>query len=477
MLLLILCLLSFFLGVGLGTATDFSLPSWLWFLPCVFLLFREWKLACLVLVFLLGCWRVTLYEAQAPDFQLGWQQLEGVIVEEVDKRQDHQKITVQTPQGRLLVRLSLYEDLAYGDRVSVWGAVEPPSEDIDGFSYANYLARYRIWQLIYDGGVKVLEPASPSLRGTLYEFKGQVEARLNRLFMEPESSFAAGLLLGSRKGMPQVLTDAFQVTGLTHIVAISGYNITLIIVLMFALFGFLPMKTRIVVSSIAIAVFVVLVGASAAVVRAGIMGVLTLWGLFTGRRSQVFFALLWSAFFMVLANPYILLYDVGFQLSFASTLGLLIYAPFLERIPWGKGIPVLREALLLTLAAQIATLPFMGLHFGQVSLIAPLANLLVAPFLPLAMLFSALAVLLKQPFVLLAWFFLWVVEQTALLLAKLPWIQVRFQLSVLEFFLLCAALLWPVLRLYKSTLVRAFLREHEGVFSTLFCREWRKREK
>lgn len=219
-------------------------------------------------------------------------------------------------------------------------------------------------------------------------------------------------------------------------------------------------------SSIAIAVFVILVGASAAVVRAGIMGCLTLWGLFAGRKSQVFFALLWSAFFMVFWNPYILVYDVGFQLSFASTFGLLVFVPILgEWFPKMDTLGEIREALLLTVAAQIATFPFMAFHFGRVSVISPVANVLAAPFLPFAMLFSALSLVFGKSMAILAWFHLKAVELVALTLAKLPFIEAPMQFSVWGFVASLFLLVLFSVRFYKSKLVRAFGFSGVAIFS------------
>ena len=456
MIISLLAAVAFFLGVLVAALSGFEVASWMWILPGV-MLFKRPGVAIVVLALLFGIFRVGSYEAQeVTDVPVDeYIILEGLVVEEIDRRVDHQKITVETEYGRVLVSISLYQEARYGDLITVSGFLGKPSEDIEGFDYSAYLARYRVWLVMYDGWVEVLEEGGVSLRGVLYDFKGKMEARLNRLFFEPEASFAAGLLLGSRKGMPTELADAFRRVGLTHIVAISGYNISLVIAAMFLCFSFLPLKTRVIVSTVAILLFVVLVGGSAAVVRAGIMGSLTLWGLFTGRRSQVFFALLWSALLMVLWNPYILVYDVGFQLSFASTFGLLVFVPLLdERVPKFGG--ALREGLLLTVAAQIATFPFMAFHFGRVSLISPVANVLAVPFLPFAMLFSALALVFGKTVALVAWFHLKAVELVALCLAKLPYIDVPVEMSQWGFVAVMGLLLGVTFKFYKSTLVRAF---------------------
>lgn len=461
MFLPLLSSLSFFFGIIV------ALPIYPWMGGGVLLLFllKRWRLSLICATFLLGMWRVQVYESQLLSAPVGeYLELSGEIITEVDRRQDHQKVTVLSEYGRILVRLSPYVDLNFGDEIKVSGVLDRPSEDIEGFNYAEYLSRYRVWLVMNRANVEVLSRAPPSVRGALYQLKTWVELRLNELYMEPEASFVAGLLLGSRKGMPAELADAFQKVGLTHIVAISGYNITLVITGMFLFFQFLSLKWRVVVSTVAIILFVILVGASAAVVRAGIMGGLTLWALFTGRKSQVFFALLWSAVLMVLINPYTLLYDVGFQLSFASTLGLLVCSPMLEKfLPNNQKTPILREAFVLTLSAQIATTPLILFHFGRLSWISPFANLLAAPFLAPAMMFGALSVIFGQPMAMVAWVNLRAVELIAIWISRLPWIEIPFPFSFPAFLILNLLLLWISLRFYKREWVRAFFRGDEAV--------------
>lgn len=472
MLFPLLSVLAFFLGIALETVLELPLKEFCWIgvlLVMVFIGRRQWGILCCGLGFLLGVWRVDFFERNIPQDlpHDQWVEWQGRVVEEPDRREDHQKLTLKGEWGRVLVKASLYEYYPFGAEVKVSGILEEPSEDLDGFSYKNYLGRYRIWSTISEPHLEILGAPPPSLKGVLLHWKTRIEALILYRFMEPEAGFVNGLLLGSRKGMGEDLVEAFKVTGLSHIVAISGYNITLIIAGVFWIFSFLALRPRILLSGLILFLFVLLVGASAAVVRAGIMGGVTLCGVFLGMRSQVFFALLWSAFLMVLCNPMILMHDVGFQLSFSATLGLLLWMPVFEE--WWPGpenphLKSLYEGLLLTLCAQMITGPLIAFQFGRVSLISPLANVVVAPFLPLAMGFSAMALFVPWPFTSLAWFNLRLVENSALLLSKIPFADFSLQVGVLEFavFLILESIF--LLRFYKPILVRAFHRGGEEVF-------------
>ncbi|QQR55454.1 ComEC/Rec2 family competence protein [Candidatus Peregrinibacteria bacterium] len=456
---------AFLLGVSLESFIDVPMHygTFLWLCPVLFLL-RKKPLFCL-LFFVLGIGRVQHYEASLQtSFKGGFQSVHGVIGEEVDRRSAFQNISLYTEEGEVLAQVSIYEDLEFGDELELQGELELRSamEEEVG-SYKNYLARQGVVALMSDATVKIKKEGENSFRRQLYRFKSILERRLQLLLPEPESSFAAGLLLGSRKGMSPELTTAFRTVGLLHIVAISGANISLVIATVFTLLSFLMLRWRIVASVAVLAIFVLLVGATSTVIRAAVMGVLTLWGLYFGRRSTALFGLLWSVVLLVFWNPYLLLFDVGFQLSVLSTLGLLVFVPVLEgRLTFMQRLPAwtasLKEALFLTIAAQITTLPLMLYCFGQTSWVTPFVNVLVAPLLPLAMLTAFLGLLFPF-FMAPAWAFLAAIEKLALWGAELPAASLSFTLSLSGLFWLYVLECFFLLRFYKPTLVRAFFRD------------------
>lgn len=340
---------------------------------------------------------------------LGKIELRGCIVEEVDVRNDKVKYTIKVSElkifpdslwneasGRVLVTGKRYPVYEYGDCLFVQGKLDKPGK-IDDFDYAKYLSRYDVYAVIYQSRIELIEKGKGvQALGWLFNFKSSFENRLGQIFAEPYASFMAGLILGSRKGISEDLMNDFNTTGLSHIVAISGYNITLLIVVVSGLFGFLTRKMKVVASVIFIFIFVVLVGASAAVVRAAVMGVIGLMALWFGRNYFVGISLFSAAFFMNLWNPKILIYDVGFQLSFLATCGLVYVSPFLEKyFIWLPEFFGIRDSMEMTISAQVLALPVILLNFGRLSLISPLANIFVLPFLPIAMIFGFFAVVLS----------------------------------------------------------------------------------
>ena len=178
--------------------------------------------------------------------------------------------------------------------------------------------------------------------------------------------------------------------------AISGYNITIVMMAIGGIFWFLGKNAKVIVSSVCVVLFVILVGMSASVVRAAIMGIIGLFALGTGRQYYAFWGLMVAVFLMNVWNPRVLVYDVGFQLSALATLGLIYVSPvvkkYLNFCPEFLGI---RETVVMSLSAQIAVLPIMIMNFGQVSLVSIFANVFVLPWIPFAMLFGFLAVVVS----------------------------------------------------------------------------------
>ncbi|HYV33243.1 MAG TPA: ComEC/Rec2 family competence protein, partial [Candidatus Limnocylindria bacterium] len=206
-----------------------------------------------------------------------------------------------------------------------------------------------------------------------------------------------GILIGARKTLPQSVIDNFNTTGVSHVIAISGFNISIIIKSLEYLAKLFGRRFSFWLSLIIIFSFVILSGASASVIRAAVMGSLLLIAFNIGRQYSITPALFFSAAVMLLINPKILFWDIGFQLSFAATLGIVYFSPLLDQITQNWPNPVqLKSILLTTMAAIVSTLPLILFYFGRLSLVAPLVNILILPFVPLTMLLGFLTVL---PFV------------------------------------------------------------------------------
>lgn len=319
--------------------------------------------------------------------------LEGIVVEELDVRENSARMTVAVDKDRVLVSIDRYSAVAYGDRVSFSGKLRIP-ESFTGdlgrtFHYDGYLR-------VRDIGYVMSYPKAVEVRGGreghwflhgLYDFKDAFVGAISRTVPDPSAGLGVGLLLGVKQASGAELERAFRVTGIIHIVVLSGYNVMIVITaVMFLLGSLLSLRPRVIIGLIAITIFALLVGLSATVVRATIMAGLVLIAQLIGRQYHIVRALCLAGAIMVLIEPHILAFDIGFQLSFMATLGLILIAPQFETImgyvPSKFGA---REFLIATIATQIAVLPLLAYHIGEVSIIAVLVNVLVLPLVPLAM--------------------------------------------------------------------------------------------
>ncbi len=342
--------------------------------------------------------------------------------------------------GRLLVTLPPGSDVRYGDRLSLTGSPQAPTNS-PGFSYIDYLARQGIYTTLRSPSLRVLarDQGSPLL-SAIYALRERAYAFLIRSVPQPEASLLAGILLGIESDMPAGLEAAFQSTGTSHVIAISGSNIALVVLLFSALFSRVAPKLWAPVFAIAgVAAYTLFVGAQASVVRAALMGSIALIGHSIGRGQSGAHALTFTAALMALANP-LVLWDAGFQLSFMATLGLILYAARLQawverllerRLPSRTAQKLARpvgEYLLFSLAAQVTTLPVILYHFGRLSLSALIANPLILPAQPLIMTVGGAAAFsglvlppLGKLLAALAWPLLAYTNRVVELLAGLPW--------------------------------------------------------
>ena len=359
-----------------------------------------------------------------PEIRGGWAMLTVGSLERVEGA-DRWPVS-----GSVLVRTSWWEDWRSGDRVEVAGKLESPPV-LDGFSYSDYLARRGIVSVANSVRVELLTRGQIGFPlGALIALRDHLASVLSRALPEPQAGLAQGILIGLRANIAPTVLDAFNRTGTTHILAISGFNIAVVA-------GALSLLTRRIlrrapaafIAVLGIVLYTALVGAGPSVVRAAVMGVIVIAATYLGRQSQVLTSLAAVAALMTLLDPSIL-WDVAFQLSFLATGGLALVAPALSRAL--APLPAFpRDTLAVTVAAQAATLPVVAVNFRQISLVALPANLLALPTLPMVMLTSGLTALggvvspaLGSVAGWIAWPFLTCQIVIVELLGELPWASV-----------------------------------------------------
>jgi competence protein ComEC len=375
-----------------------------------------------------GGLRYQLDQPQLNDKQVAWYigqgevQVKGVLQAAPDVRENSVLLRLKASQvavvyddgitgpaipvrGWVQVLVAPGEEWHYGDMVMARGKLTTPTETAE-FSYREYLARQGVYaQMTYPALSLIKSRAGNAVMRWILALRERAVGLLEQLYPSPEAELLSGILLGVDERIPGSLQAAFNATGTAHIIAISGFNIAILAGLFFRLFSRLGGRWWGLAGTIVtLTLYALLAGASPSVVRAAIMGSLSLLGQQIGRRQAGLNTLAGTAMAMCLFNPN-LLWDASFQLSFAATLGLILYAELLEsgfrsllarRLPpaWVNRLagPV-TEYVLFTLSAQVTSFVIVAYHFHRFSLVSLLANPLVLPPQPLVMVLGGVSVL------------------------------------------------------------------------------------
>lgn len=326
--------------------------------------------------------------------------LRGVVVRDPEVRVGSVAATIAVDGALILVRTDSFTELRYGDTVTVTGRLNHPEAFVGdtgrSFNYPGYLAAQGVGYTLGFAEVTVAKRGGGSaFYRTLFAVKEWFRSGIKATIPEPQAGLALGLLLGEKGRLPEALADAFAAAGLSHIVVLSGYNIMLVVAFfMYVLAYLVPYRTRLALGFLGVALFALMVGLSATVLRASVMASILLLMRFAGLTHHALRALTLAGVVMLLHNPYLLLYDVGFQLSFLATFAIIVVMPRLERL--GAFLPTfggIRELFLATLSTQLFLAPVILYQIGTLSLIALLVNVLVLPVVPFAMLAAFLSAL------------------------------------------------------------------------------------
>jgi competence protein ComEC len=390
-----------------------------------------------VFVFCLGVYRfhdADLSSSPVLDPRVGGQVvLSGVIVDEPDQRENNQKLTVETKLGKSKIKVvlsaSLDEDYRYGDALDFSGQLSKPenfpTDQGKEFDYVNYLRKDGVLYTVNFPEIKVTARGQGNkVKATLFWVKNIFLEKINAVIPDPESLLLAGLILGERSNFSTEMREKFIDTGTIHIVALSGYNVTIVAEWIMRMLAFLPLNVAFAGGIVAIALFVIMAGGQATAVRAGSMAVLALVARATGRTYDVARALALAGVAMIFFNPFVLVYDVSFQLSFIATVAVIFFAPKVEGyFQWVTPRFKLRDVVSVTTAAYIFVLPFILYNMGNLSLVALPANILVLPFIPITMglgfftsFFGVFHHLLSVPF------------------GYMAYLALHFELGVIDFF-------------------------------------------
>ena len=316
--------------------------------------------------------------------------------------------TCKEVTGRAYLVVNGSFNFSYGDKISITGNLTSP-ENYESFSEINYLKSKRVFSKIAFPSLSLIEinQGNP-IKSVLYSFREKAVTQVFRLYPQPVSSLLAGILFGEEDQIPQTVETAFRNTSTSHIIVISGFNITIVAALCLNLLRRIFNKWQSTLLTLFILIaYTILVGGDAAVSRAAVMGSMGLIGALFGRKQTGVNSLAFTAALLAAFNPFLLL-DIGFQLSFMATLGLILFSDPITSIfeRWfakeknenklvGFWQILIQDYISPLLAAQLIVTPLLIYYFRQFSLVSLPANLLIAPLQPPIMIFGGLSVFIS----------------------------------------------------------------------------------
>jgi competence protein ComEC len=285
--------------------------------------------------------------------------------------------------GNIRIKLFKSVQLYRGQIIEINALIEEPPV-FENFNYKEYLKSIGVYALAKD--IEIISSfdvhSNINVEQIISKIKYDIIYKIRKYYSEPHAGLLLGILIGTREEFPGNFEENLSTTGTTHIIAVSGYNVTVIIGLILQLAGIIPRRIAIIFAYIVLVFFLLLVGTdNLPALRASIMGGFTLLGMVLGRRSIAISMLMLSALLMLITNIHIY-QSLSFQLSFLATIGLIFIS---DHLNIGLFIGNIADELAVTMAAILITFPITFGKFGKVTLWAPLSNILVGPLVPIIM--------------------------------------------------------------------------------------------
>lgn len=403
---------------------------------------------------LLGLWRGSLVQAELSPYDslIGHiVTVAGTVTEDPDTgksgevvlRLNQLRVDDRTLPGTIWAAATSRLDIKRGDVVALNGKLQ------DGFgSFVASMYRAKI--------LKAQRPEPGDVAGRIRDW---FASGVRHAVDEPAASLGIGYLVGQRRSLPPELDEALRVAGLMHIVVASGYNLTILVRLARRLFVKVSKYLAALSAGSMIVAFILVTGMSPSMSRAGLVAGLSLLAWYYGRKFHPLVLLPFAAAVTLLGNPSFAWGDLGWQLSFTAFAGVMVVAPLAQRYFYGEKKPgTVRQIIGETIAAQLCTLPILILAFGQFSNVAVIANLLILPFVPLAMLLTfiagvgalllpSLAGLVGAPAQWLLTYMISVAEQAA----HVPWAQTNVTINGYIAAVLYGVLIVACLYIWRKT--------------------------
>ncbi|MDD5760446.1 MAG: ComEC/Rec2 family competence protein [Candidatus Pacebacteria bacterium] len=310
-------------------------------------------------------------------------EMEASIISEPVLKTNYQKILVPN----IVIYTERFPVYQYGDKLKIKGKLEPLKEF---YSYNSIIVSGRMSypkiELVSSSDSKF------SFQKTALSFKNKITHLLQRIIPEPQASLLNSILLGGKHNLTASLEEEIRKSGLSHIIVVSGLHLSIITQMLSNLLGVFCLGNLLnfIISCLFLLGFSLMVGFNSSIIRAAIMAFLLVLSRLNFRLYNPLNALFLAALVMVWFNPLVLFLDLGFQLSFLATTGILLFYPLWNQSHFwqqsffnNRGAKIIKETTLSCFSAMVLVVPWVMFKTQSISLVAPLTNILVVPLVSL----------------------------------------------------------------------------------------------
>lgn len=352
-------------------------------------------IACVLLGMLVSGFNINKDPQQAEDFLADSrnENIEGVIHASPIKKEGFYNL--KTESGQKILLDAPFTSLHEGDYVTFENNVELIDTN---YFYRNTLLAHKIYLHSKNPEITVL--ASKERENFFNILRNKLDGNIERAISYPESRVLSAMILGITD-LPSELQNSLSNAGIIHIISISGMHVAVIAAAIFyicATYTHFSPQYGVLCTLSLVALYIIFIGFPAAAIRSGLMIALYFFARATGRKSHIGRITILALFIMLIFNPHLLVYDIGFQLSFLALLGIIYISPQIKELftkkTDGKVTDVVKETIAISLGAQIATTPVILLNFGNLALLSPLFNIVTVPFLPFILALGTLGMLI-----------------------------------------------------------------------------------
>lgn len=331
--------------------------------------------------------------------------IEGTIISDIEEKEYNYTFTIRTKDDYFLVNLKKNKEeisLEYGDKLQISGEYQEPNKarNYKGFDYKNYLKINKIYGIIrvdlYTNIIIKHQKNLSNFKLLIHKIREKLKENIQELLTKETYALGIGILIGDNSRINEKIVEDFKNSNLSHMLAVSGAHINYVVLTVSILFTKkrAGIKAQRVVTIMMMLFFMELTQMTSSVVRAGISCIIYMLASLLYRKADVINAMAISTLLILLNNPF-KLFDIGFQLSYAGTLGIILFCKLINIPIKNKLLKYLKDSIIISISANIFIIPIMMYQFNTISLTFILSNLLAGPLLGISIILEIIVLLIS----------------------------------------------------------------------------------